>query len=106
MLRVSVISGALLLLASAGCTGVPTPLESPMQADEQVLGETDATAVGIILLGFIPINQNERFKRAYDAALQKHPGAKRLVDIEIQENWFWAVVLNGYKFTIRGKAVK
>jgi len=58
-----------------------------------------------MLLGFIPIKQNNRFKVAYDQAIQ-NKGADRLVNPTIKERWFWAWILNGYSFSVTGTAVK
>ena len=97
----------LLLVVMAGCKGMPTTIDTPpKQAGEEVVGEAQGTAVGIMLFSLIPIKQNDRFNRAYAAALAAHPGATRLVDVQISENWFWAVILNGYRFTVSGTAVR
>lgn len=107
MLRLSMIACAVPLLVLAGCKGVPAKIDTPpRQSGERVLGEVEGRAVGIMLFNIIPIKQNERFERAYAAALAQRPGAKRLVDLQIQEDWFWAFVLNGYKFKVTGTAVR
>jgi hypothetical protein len=54
-----------------------------------------------MLFQFIPINQNDRFVNAYREALQK-VGGSRLTDVTIEEHWFWAWVLNGYIFHVKG----
>jgi hypothetical protein len=97
----------LTLLLAAGCTG--TPLRVPtaeLQANEVVLGPAHGKATGIMLFQFIPIGQNDRFADAYSRALVSMPGATRLVDITIHENWFWAWILNGYSFHLEGTAVR
>jgi hypothetical protein len=57
-----------------------------------------------MLFQVIPINQNDRFVNAYREALQK-VGGSRLTDVTIEERWFWAWVLNGYIFHVKGTAV-
>ncbi|MCE9634206.1 MAG: hypothetical protein K8T90_00745 [Planctomycetes bacterium] len=96
---------ALMGLATA-CQGVPLQTDSPVQSGETVIGEVEGSSTGIMLLGFIPIGQNQRFQVAYDRALAGAPGATRLANVRISENWFWAYVLNGYSTTIHGTAVK
>ena len=96
-----------LVLLLASCTGTPLQIPTqPLQAGETELGAAEGTSTGLMLFQFIPIKQNERFNAAYSEALAQYPGATRLVDMEIQENWFWAYILNGYSFKVSGTAVK
>jgi hypothetical protein len=99
----------LVALALAGCSSVPvkfpTPLNQVEGKDYKVLGESEGSSVGIMLFQFIPINQNDRFQKAYDEAVQKL-GGDRLINPQIEERWFWAWVLNGYAFTVKGTVVK
>lgn len=98
--------GALALLA-AGC--VSQPLVLPTQADLSkgytVVGPSEGHATGLMLFAFIPIGQNERFVKAYDAAV-KSKGGDALIDATIQENWFWGYVLDGYNTKITGTVIK
>ncbi len=97
---------ALMLLIS-GCKGVPLKIPATgIQPDETELGPVEGKATGIMLFQFIPIGQNSRFEAAYSHALAMLPGATRIVDIVIQENWFWGYILNGYTFHLRGTAVR
>ncbi len=70
-----------------------------------VLGHSEASATGIMLLGVIPIGQNNRFVRAQDAAI-KAKGGDALINTQVQEKWFWAWVLNGYTTKISGDVIK
>ena len=58
-----------------------------------------------MLLGVIPIGQNNRFVRAQDAAI-KAKGGDALINTQVQEKWFWAWVLNGYTPKISGVVIK
>ena len=102
--------GAILVFGVAigltACTGTALQMKNPVLPNETVIGEVSATATGIMLFNIIPIGQNERFVKAYEKALAQAPGATRLADVSISENWFWAYVLNGYKTMVQGKAVK
>ena len=90
-----------------GCRGLPLAIPTePLQPGEEVLGEVEGSATGLMLFQLIPIHQNERFQTAYERALGKKKGATRLIDLTIQEDWFWAWVLNGYTTHIRGTAVR
>ncbi|MCP1446625.1 hypothetical protein J3D54_005757 [Pseudomonas sp. GGS8] len=55
--------------------------------------------------GVIPIQQNNRFIRAQDAAI-KAKGGDAMINTQVQENWFWAWVLTGYTTKISGDVVK
>ena len=99
----------LVALALAGCQGMPvkfpTPLKQVEGKDYKVLGESEGSSKGIMLFQVIPIGQNDRFQKAYDEAVQKL-GGDRLINLTIEERWFWAWVLNGYTFTVKGTVVK
>jgi len=94
-------------LLMASCTGVPLAIDGgPLRPGETVLGPAAGKGTGIMLFQLIPIGQNTRFQTAYERALKSVPGATRLADVQIAENWFWAYVLNGYTTTVKGTAVK
>ncbi len=105
MRSVSLLLGSLLLLTAVACqsTKVHFPGE-PIGANEKSLGPTEATSTGIMLFGFIPINQNTRFENAMADAAQK-AGGTRLTDVKISEHWFWAFILEGFIFKVEGTAV-
>ena len=58
-----------------------------------------------MLFQFIPIQQNDRFVRAQNAAIASR-GGDALINVEVQEDWFWAWILNGYQTTVSGDVVK
>jgi len=96
-----------LLLASlsVGCVGVPVQMTSVKGDNYEVLGEGEGKATGIMLFNFIPIGQNQRFEKAYNAAVASK-GGDYLLNPEISERWFWAYILNGYVTTVKGTVVK
>jgi hypothetical protein len=99
--------GALGLLA-AGCVSQPLTfptVEKVTNTKYQVLGEGEGTATGLMLFQVIPIGQNGRYVRAYDAAV-KSKGGDALIDPTIEENWFWAYILNGYHTRVKGTVIK
>ncbi len=100
------ILSAGLLLISAACSSTPVRFDTaPLAANEEVIGPAEGSSTGIMLFQFIPLGQNDRFAKAYAQALEVS-GATRLVDVTIQERWFWAWVLNGYSFRVTGTAVR
>lgn len=88
-----------------GCVSAPLKIDNLAQKEYDILGEAEGSAVGIMLFNFIPIGQNTRFERAYDAAVQSK-GGDVLLTPEISERWFWAWILNGYKTTVKGTVIK
>jgi hypothetical protein len=105
MKTASFFLGALLLFATAACqsTQVKIPTAS-IGPNEKLLGPTEGESTGFMILGLIPVKQNERFVTAYERAVAK-AGGTRLTDVTISERWWWGYVLNGYKFKVQGTAV-
>ncbi len=94
------------LLISAACNSVPLRIPgAELDAGEVALGHVTGVSTGVMLFQFIPIGQNDRFQEAYQRAMISSPGATRLIDVTIQESWFWAWLLNGYNFKLTGTAV-
>lgn len=97
--------GAIVILALTACHSTPLMIPSaPLGPNEQRLGTGEGSSTGIMLFQFIPINQNDRFVDAYRQALAQS-GGTRLVDVTVTERWFWAWVLNGYIFHVKGTGV-
>lgn len=99
--------GALGLLA-AGCVSQPLKFPTVEQLNKgsyDVLGEGEGEATGLMLFQFIPIGQNQRYVRAYEAAV-KSKGGDALIDPTVEENWFWAYILNGYQTHVKGTVIK
>jgi len=101
----TVLSLSLLAFLTAGCVSKPLKIETRTGSNYEELGEGQGSATGIMLFNFIPIGQNERFVRAYEAAV-KSKGGDALLNPEISERWFWAYMLNLYHTTVRGTVIK
>src|SRR6266436_6222451 len=95
----------LLTLLIAGCASQPLRIPTITKTNYEILGEGKGEATGIMLFDVIPIGQNERFVRAYNAAVKSKNG-DALVDPEISENWFWGYILNGYSTKVTGTVIK
>ena len=94
----------------AACSSVPLNIQTVKQnemegKDYRVIGEGEGSSVGIMLFNCIPINQNDRFQNAYNEAVQSRQG-DRMINTTIEERWFWAYLLNGYVFKVKGTVVK
>ncbi|MFW8695344.1 hypothetical protein, partial [Mesorhizobium japonicum] len=70
-----------------------------------VLGPSEASATGVMLLGMIPIGQNSRFLRAQNEAILAK-GGDAMINTRIQEDWFWAWILSGYTTHVSGDVIK
>ena len=96
-----------LVLICLGCAGAPYRFANveldPARYED--LGYAEASAGGLMILGVIPAQQNNKIERAIEAAIASK-GGDELVDVSIKERWFWAYVLNGYRVDVRGKVVK
>lgn len=100
------VAALLVVLALAACSSAPLTIQTAsIGPNERILGDVNGSAVGLMLFQIVPIGQNSRFDRAYASALSHTPGATRIVNPTIRENWFWAYLLNGYVFHVSGTAV-
>jgi len=69
------------------------------------LGTGSVTATGLHLFGLFPIQLNNKIERAIERIIQ-NKGGDELINISVQERWFWAYVLNGYKVQVSGTVLK
>jgi hypothetical protein len=102
---VGLLLGAVLLITTAACQSTQVRIPTaPVGPNEKALGTTEGESLGMLLFGFIPIKQNDRFVSAYNQAVQK-AGGTRLTDVTISERWWWGYVIFGYVFKVQGTAV-
>ncbi len=105
MRGLTVFFGTILLISTLACHSSQVRIPGdPVGANERSNGVADGHAAGFMLLGFIPINQNSRFERAYASALSRS-GSTRITDITISERWFWTPVGDGFVFHVQGIGV-
>ncbi len=106
---------AAVLLAStgllAGCQSEWTTIAASPPSNYEVLGPAKGSASGALLIdgtayNFIPIGLNSRSARAYRHALESVPGATGLINVTIQESWFWFVIGSMRRTTLTGDAIK
>jgi hypothetical protein len=98
--------GALAAIA-AGCASQPLtfPTAAELSKGYTTVGHGEGQATGLMLFDVIPIGQNERFVRAYDAAVKSQNG-DALIDATIEEHWFWGYILDGYSTKVSGTVIK
>lgn len=104
-MKSKIAASLLLALSIAGCTGTPMKSASLDSSQYTVVGHGEGSATGRMWLGFIPAGQNDRFVRAQTAAIASK-GGDALINTQVQENWYWAYVFNGYTTTVSGDVVK
>src|SRR6266581_2647172 len=101
----ALISFAFLAILAVGCASQPLKIPTVTKTNYETLGEGKGGATGLMLFNVIPIGQNERFVKAYEAAV-KSKGGDALVDPVISEHWFWGYILNGYSTEVTGTVIK
>lgn len=101
----TIILATILAAMLASCSSLPKKIGAEPGRTYKVVGKGSAEATGIMLFQFIPINQNTKLSRAYDAAKAPLKGDD-MINVTITERWFWAYVLNGYKTKIEGDVIK
>ena len=92
---------------AAGCTGIPYKMATvePDLTKYEVLGRASARGRGFMILNLIPVSQNNKIEHAVESAIQSK-GGDEMIDISIQESWFWAYVLNSYAVDVEGTVIK
>ncbi len=100
-------ASVVLAAATSACTGVPYKMATiePDLSQYEVLGPATARGRGYMILNVIPVNQNNKIERAVEKAIQSK-GGDELIDISVQESWFWAYVLNSYAVDVTGTVIK
>lgn len=109
LLLLSSLLGCVLLIG--GCASGLTTIAPRPPAQYEKLGHASGKSTGSIgVLGtatnFIPMGLNTRVYRAYDNAVDSVPGATGLIDVTLEESWFWWVIGTGRTVTITGEAIR
>ena len=105
------IPATLLFTLLGGCASTFTNV-APMPPGKYTrLGTATGSACGSLGLVatayyFIPMGINSRVERAYANALASVPGATSLVNVTMQENWYWWIIGTVRCVTIAGEAIK
>lgn len=103
--------GGVALLLVAGCASEMVTVAPLPAVNAKPLAKVEGSAAGMLGVAatayyFLPFGLNSRVQRAYDNALAQAPGASGLVDVTIQEDWFWLGIGTLRKVSIQGEAVK
>lgn len=106
-----ILSIASLGIVFIGCSGKEVVLEQVPPKNYEVIGQAKGTgngSLGVIATAynFIPMGLNTRVESAYDDALNSVEGASGLINVTLQEDWFWWLIGTNRKVTITGDAIK
>jgi hypothetical protein len=65
-------------------------------------------SIGILGTAYyvIPMGLNSRVERAYQLAIQSVPGSTGLINVELQDDWFWWLLATTRCITVSGDAIK
>jgi len=72
-------------------------------------GSATGSLLGILHASYtycIPMRLNSRLERAYQDALKSVTGATGLINVEIEEDWYWWVFGLARTTTIAGEAIR
>ncbi len=92
----------------AGCSSYPVTVRTDMTTSKQKyekVGEGSGTAMGLLLGMIIPIGQNGKVERAYNAAVVSRNG-DFLLEPTIQESWFITPIGHFFVTTVSGTVMK
>lgn len=108
--RFAVITAQLSCLL-AGCASEPVSVAPMPPAKYLILGKARGEACGSfgILtppLYFVPMGLNTRVQKAQQRALASVPGATSLINVELQDDWYWWILASTRCTTISGDAIK
>jgi hypothetical protein len=100
----------ILSVCMAGCATTVSLAPLPPENYEK-LGYTSGSSCGVLLLGdwvaaFIPIGLSSRVEAAKSSALANVPGATDLVNVTIQERWYYWAIGSSRCVTVSGEAIK
>jgi len=109
--RACALVAAIASILSVGCASGRTSI-APLPPDNyERLGPATGKAcgsLGIVSTAyyFIPMGINSRVERAQQRALESVPGATALVDVTMEEDWYWWLIGTARCVTISGEAIR
>lgn len=95
----------------AGCASAFVPIAPKPPAQYAKLGPAKGSACGSLgILGtayyFVPMALNSRMADAYKDAVASVSGATALIDVTVEEDWYWWVIGTARCVTVTGEAIK
>ena len=112
----AVFAALLCAVCVCGCASDLVNIAPRPPENFQKLGQAKGSACGSLLINlwgpysgipnFIPIGLNSRVERAYQEAVGSVPGATGLINVTMEEQWYWWVIGNARCVTVIGEAVR
>jgi len=90
-MRQAALTAMLQVVVLCGCSGPLVNVAPVPPSDYSEAGKVTGDACGLLLLGMLPVNVNDRAERAYDSAL-KRAHATSLTDTALTETWYFTPV--------------
>lgn len=102
---------AMLAACLSGCASDFYNIAPRTPQNFEKLGPAHGRACGYMMIwdaatNFIPINLSERTENAYKEALASVPGATALVNVTMQEEWYWWAFGTTRCVVIIGEAIR
>ena len=110
--RIAIGLLAVLVLMGTGCASGFTMVAPQVPEKFEKLGSAKGYACGTMLFSdgpgdnFLPVMLNSRVERAYQSALDSVPSSRWLIDVTMQEDWYWWIVGTTRCVTITGEAIR
>ncbi len=106
MLTFACRSGPIIVQSNTSVSADFAPQEVLGKASGSACGSKIVSMPGAMALDFIPILFSSRLERAMEDAIMSVPGATRLVNVTIDESWFYWLLGMTRCVSISGDAVK
>ena len=94
-----------LLIWVTGCKSVPMHMGAKPGSEYEIVGKAEGTGGGFMLFCFIPLDQNQRFMKAYKEAITRG-GGDDLINPQLSEIWYLTPVGNGFLATVKGDVIR
>lgn len=106
-----VVVGLAIAIFLQGCASDPVNIAKMPPDQYEYLGRAEGSACGMLGLvhpniQFFPFALNSRVERAYNRAIKSVPGAASLINVTIDESWYWWILGTGRCVTVSGDAIR
>jgi hypothetical protein len=99
------ITGLLSACASGYTTVAPTPPPKFTRLGPATGSACGSLGVLATAYNFVPMGVNGRVANAYKNAVASVPGATALIDVTMQEDWYWWFIGTARCVTVKGEAI-
>ena len=105
------LAGLAIGILLLGCASNPVNIAKMPPDRYEVIGRAKGSACGMLGLvhpniQFFPFALNSRVARAYNRAIESVPGADSLINVQLDEDWYWWILGTARCVTVSGDAVR